>query len=153
MSEIRTKAGSFWINFNIILFSGYALFGIGSFFWPTLLNNIWFILLHLATLIINLFIVYGLLKRRFQINYLISIVSFLMIIHLFIFIFRPLSMELAYIGPGRSFYTLFSLLLSLIGWERFLFYALLSFNITMVIVHLINLCYFTRKKVAEIFRG
>lgn len=152
MGHLKLRPGSFWINFNIILFSGYALFGIGSFFWPTLLNNIWFILLHLATLIINLFIIYGLLKRTFRINYLISIVSFLMIVHLFIFISEPLSMGLAYIGPGRSFYMLFSIVLSIIGGDRFLYYAVLSFNLTMVIVHLINLCYFTRKKIADIFR-
>lgn len=101
---------------------------------------------------INLFIVYGLLKRTFRINYLISIVSFLMIIHLFIFIFVPLGIGLAYIGPSRSFYTLFIILFSMIGWKRFLPYLLLSFNLTMVIVHLINLCYFTRKKVADMFR-
>ncbi len=153
MKSIKRRPGHLWINFNIIIFSSYVLFGIGSFFWPTLLNNIWFILLHLSTLIINLFIVYGLLKRTFRINYLLSIVSFLMIVHLFIFIFEPLSMGLAYIGPGRSFYTLFSIVLSMIGRERFLYYALLSFNLTMVIVHLINICYFTRKKVAEAFRG
>jgi hypothetical protein len=142
-----------WINFNILLFSGYTLFGISSFFWPTLLNNIWFILLHLATLIINSIIVYGLVMRRLRINYLISIVSFLMIIHLFIFIFEPLSMELAYIGPGRSFYTLLSIALSIIVGERFIYRSLLLFNLTMVLVHVINLCYFTRRKVAEMFRG
>jgi len=81
-----------------------------------------------------------------RINYLISIVAFLMIVHLFIFIVEPLSMGLAYIGPGRSFYTLFSIVLSMIGGERFLYYALLSFNLTMVIVHLINLCYLQERK-------
>jgi len=152
MRPIKVRQGSLWINLNIILFSGYILFGIGSFFWPTPLNNIWFILLHFATLMINLLIVYGLLMKRFRINYLVSIVSFLMILHLFIFIFRPLSMELAPISPGRSFYSFFSIVSSMIIRERFIPYAILSFNLTMVIVHLINICYFTRKKVADIFR-
>lgn len=143
--------GCFWINFNIVLFLGYSIFAIPSFFWPTPLRNPVFILLHLATLAVDLFVLYGLIVRRFRINYLIVLISFLMVAHLLLFIFVPLGMVLAYLGPSRAFYTLFLNLASRFGGEKFSSYALLAFNSAMALIHLGNIFYFRRRQVAALF--
>lgn len=148
---MKLGTGHPWIDFNVLLFSGYALFGVCSFFKPTLLGNIWFILLHFVTLTIYLAIAYGLATKRFRINYVVVAVSSLMAVHLFIFLFAPLGMGLAYIGPSRAFYALFLAFFSFIGWEGFSSLALTLFNAVMFLVHLINICYFTRRKVAALF--
>ncbi len=146
-------SGHLWINFNIILFSGYVLFGILSFFIPAPIQSIWLILGHLAGLIVDLFVIYGLVLKKFRINYLIIIISFFMVLHLLLFIFVPLGMVLAYIGPSRAFYTLFPMMLSMLGGERFISSALTLFNSAMVVIHLINIFYFTRKNIADLFRA
>jgi len=147
------RPGRLWINFNIVLFLGYTLFGIPSFFWPAPLRNFGFILLHLATLAVDLFVVYGLIMGKFRINYLIVLISLLMVVHLLLFIFVPLGMVLAYIGPSRAFYTLFLTLTSQFGGGKFSSYALMAFNSVMVLIHLRNICYFRRKNVAALFHA
>jgi hypothetical protein len=140
-----------WISFNIALFSAYTIFGILSFFLPAPLNNTAFISLHLGTLIVNVIVIFGLIKRMPFIHYLIAMISTFMIVHLLIFIFIPLGMSLAYIAPSRAFYALFINLTASLGGERFSSYSLVIFNCTMVLIHGINVYYFTRKKVAVLF--
>ena len=147
------RPGHLWINFNIVLFLGYTLFGIPSFFWPAPLRNFGFILLHLATLAVDVFVVYGLIKGKFRINYLIVLISLLMVVHLLLFIFLPLGMVLAYIGPSRAFYTLFLTLTSQFGGGKFSSYALMAFNSVMVLIHLKNIYYFRRRDVAALFHA
>ena len=145
------RPGHLWINFNIVLFLGYTLFGILSFFWPAPLRNVGFILLHLATLAVDVFVVYGLIMGKFRINYLIVLISLLMVAHLMLFIFVPLGMVLAYISPSRAFYTLFLTLTSQFGDGKFSSCALTAFNSVMVLIHLKNIHYFRRKDVAALF--
>ncbi len=140
-----------WITFNSILFSGYAIFDVFSFFWPSVVHNVWIILFYVITLLANSIIIYGLLKRTWRINYLIVLVSLLMVAHLSLFIFHPLGMGFAYIGPSRAFYTLFIAFLSKIVDERLISYWILIFNLVMICVHAINVFYFTRSKVAVLF--
>jgi len=147
------RPGHLWINFNIVLFLGYTLFGIPSFFWPAPLRNVGFILLHLATLAVDVFVVYGLIMGKFRINYLIVLISLLMVVHLLLFVFVPLGMVLAYIGPSRAFYTLFITITSQFGGGKFSLYALMTFNSVMVLIHLKNIFYFRRKDVAALFHA
>lgn len=140
-----------WINFNIILFSGYVLFGIPSFFWPTPLTGIWFILLHFTTLLVDIFVIYGLIAGRFRVNYLIVVISILMVAHLVVFIFVPLGMVIAYMGPSRAFYSFFLIVTHTVGGSKLSSYALTSFNSLMIVIHLVNIFYFKRKNVAELF--
>lgn len=143
--------GLWWVRLNGVLFGGYALFGMVSLVWPARLPGFWFPPMHLATLAVNLWIVYALLKQRFRINYVVVFVSAMMIGHLLIFIFSPLGMALAYIGPSRSFYALFLAVLTRFAGERVLPMALLAFNLLMLLVHLANIWYFSRRKVAAGF--
>jgi len=145
------RPGHSWVNFNIVLFCGYSLFAVPSFFWPAPLRNFWFILLHLATLAVDVFVVYGLIAGKFRINYLIVLISIVMVAHLLLFIFVPLGMVLAYIGPSRAFYTLFLTLMSQFGGGKFSSYALMAFNSVMVVIHLKNISYFGRKDAAALF--
>lgn len=147
------RPGYFWINFNIVLFFGYSIFAIPSFFWPAPLKNVVFIMLHFATLGVDVFVLYGLIVRRFRINYLVVLISLLMVAHLLLFIFLPLGMVLAYIGPSRAFYTLFLTLTSQFGGEKVSSWALTAFNSAMVLVHFRNILYFRRKEVAALFHA
>jgi hypothetical protein len=140
-----------WINFNIVLFSGYALLGIPSFFWPSPLRENWVILLHILTLVIEAAIVYGLIRRVVGTNYLVAVTAPIMISHLLIFTFVPLGIQFAFMGPSRAFYTFFIKGMSKIGGGGFLFYSLTAFNMLLMLIHGINLCYFTRRKVSGIF--
>lgn len=143
--------GGHWVNFNIALFSGYALFSVGSFFWPEILHFSWIFVLHLATLFVYLLVVFGLATRSLRVNYLVALISPIMIAHLFVFTTVPLGIQFAYIGPSRSFYTLFFFVVSKVGGEGSTFYAFIAFNVLMALVHGVNICYFTRKKVAAMF--
>ncbi len=147
------RPGHFWINFNVVLFLGYTLFGIPSFFWPTPLRNPVFIFLHLATLAVDLFVVYGLIMGKFRVNYLIVLISLLMVAHLLVFILVPLGMVVAYIGPSRAFYTLFLNVTAQFGSGKFSSHALTAFNSFMVLIHLRNISYFRRRKVALLFHS
>jgi hypothetical protein len=143
--------GGHWINFNIALFSGYALFSVGSFFWPEMLHFSWIFVIHLATLFVYLLVVFGLATRSLRVNYLVAMISPMMIAHLFVFTTVPLGIQFAYIGPSRSFYTLFFFAVSKVGGEGATLYAFIAFNVLMAFVHAVNICYFTRKKIAAVF--
>jgi hypothetical protein len=153
MKHLIFRPGCLWINFNIALFCGYTIFAVPSFFWPVPLKNVGFIFLHLLTLLVDIFVVYGLVVRRFRINYLIVLISIVMVAHLLLFIFVPLGMVLAYIGPSRAFYTLFLTLMSQFGGGKFSSYALMAFNSVMIVIHLKNISYFRRKDVAALFHA
>ena len=58
----------------------------------------------LATLLVNIYAAYGLATMRQPIYMLVAVISILMATHLLIFLFVPLGMSLAYIGPSRAFY-------------------------------------------------
>ncbi|MEK6700289.1 MAG: hypothetical protein AABZ10_14755 [Nitrospirota bacterium] len=152
MAPELLRPGFRWILFNIVLFSGYLVFGVVSFFYPSTVKTLWIILLYLVTMLVNYFIIYGLIKRISGIPCFIVVVSSLMIAHLLIFIYLPLGMELAYIGPSRGFYSLFILFLSLIVNEHVINRGILAFNIVMVFVHAINIIYFTRSRVVALFK-
>jgi hypothetical protein len=140
-----------WINVNIVLYAGYAVFGLASFFWPTLLDSLFYIVLHLATLSVYVIIVYGLTVRRFPVNYIVAFISPFMIAHLIAFTLSPLGMELAYMGPSRSFYSFFLNVFSLAMDESSLLYSLIVFNSISVLIHVVNFFYFLRKKTALLF--
>jgi hypothetical protein len=140
-----------WIGFNIALFSGYAVLGIPSFFWPSPLKENWVILLHLLTLLVEAAIVYGLIRRVAGTNYLVALIAPLMMAHLLIFTFVPLGIQLAYIGPSRAFYTLLIKGMSRLGGGKYIFYSLSAFNLLLTLIHGINLFYFTRRRVARMF--
>jgi hypothetical protein len=149
----RARGGDLWIKFNTVLFSAYASFGVISLFWPSVIDSIWLVFLHLATLAVNLLIVYGLSRRALRINWLVAVVSLLMIANLLIFTLNPLNVQLAYLGPSRSFYSAFLSLVSLLGGGRLILAAFVGFNVAMAAVHVANLFYFTRKRTAEMFKG
>lgn len=151
MARKASGPGHLWIDFNIVLFSGYAALGVPSFFWPSPLEETWIILLHLLTLLMEIAVVYGLVRRIVGTNYLVALISPIMIAHLILFTFVPLGIQFAYIGPSRAFYNLFIHGMARIGGGRLLFYSLTAFNIFMMLIHGINLCYFTRRRVAEMF--
>ena len=140
-----------WITVNILLFSGYAIFDVASFFWPSGESNVWILFLYFITLAVNLLIVYGLIRKTARILYLVVLVSFLMLLHLLIFILHPLGIEVAYLGPSRSFYFLFISVMAGVVAETRIGHAVLLFNLVMVCVHVINVVYFTRKKVVALF--
>lgn len=151
MGQNTSRPRHLWIDFNIGLFSGYALLGIPSLFWPSPLRENWAILLHLTTLLIEAAIVYGLARRVVGTNYLVAITAPLMIAHLLIFTFVPLGIQVAFIGPSRAFYTLFIKVVSKAGGGSLLFYFLTAFNLLLTLIHGINLFYFTRRRVAGMF--
>ncbi len=135
----------FWINVNIAFFSGYAIFGIASFFLPAPMRFSRFFALHAATLLVNIYVVYGLATMRRSIHFLVAIISLFMAAHLFIFLFVPLGMQLAYIGPSRAFYAgLLACAARLVG-EKGATAVLAAFNLTMLIAQIINACYFIKK--------
>lgn len=140
-----------WLRVNIFLYAGYAAFGLASLFWPTPLHNPVYITLHLVTLVIYVAIVYGLVMRRFPMNYLVVFVSPFMIAHLIAFTLSPLGMELAYLGPSRSFYSFYLTVFASLLNENALIYSIIVFNVISMIIHAINFCYFMRKKTARLF--
>jgi len=141
-----------WINFNIALFSAYAVFGVISFFVPEPLERGWVILLHLGTLLAYLLVVYGLVRRVFRMNYVVAVISALMVVHLLIFTLVPLGIQLAYMGPSRSFYSLLLRATAPAVGERNTLYVLEGFNVLMMLVHGINICYFSGRNTAARFR-
>jgi hypothetical protein len=76
-----------------------------------------------------------------------------MILHLLIFIFVPISMALAYIGPSRSFYTLLILLITSPGTEEQAMNAITIFNVFMILVHTFNIWFFISKSTVRIFNA
>jgi hypothetical protein len=141
-----------WIAVNIVLFSGYAVFDVASFFRPRVVHSFWIFTMYATTVFVNCLIVYGLIMRLSRIHYLIVFVSLLMTMHLLIFIVHPLGMGLAYLGPSRAFYMLFILLLSRCADQRRIGHWILVFNISMACVHVFNIVYFTRRTVRALFR-
>lgn len=141
----------FWLHFNIILFSLYALFGAISFIWPSVIENMWLTLMHIATLLVDLLIVYGLIMRVPRTNYLVTVISLLMFVHLLVFIVAPLSMAVAYIGPSRSFYSLIAVAVSSTMGERYVNVSITVFNAAILFVHGANVCFFSRRKTGELF--
>jgi len=134
----------FWINVNIVLFSGYATFGIASFFLPSPVRLSWFPL-HVATLLVNIYVVYGLATMRHSIHFLVAVISLFMAAHLFIFLFAPLGMLFAYIGPSRAFYAaLLALATRAIG-EKCVTAVLAVFNLAMLLIQIVNIFYFMKK--------
>jgi len=140
-----------WIKVNIVLYSGYAAFGVVSFFWPTPLKDLIYIVPHLITLIVYGTIVFGLAARWFPANYIVAFVSPLMITHLIAFTLSPLGMELAYIGPSRSFYSFYLRVFSYLLTDKHLVYSLIVFNLLSIVVHSVNFCYFLRRNTAKLF--
>lgn len=151
MEKSISRGQNLWISVNVVLFSGYAFFGVASLFWPTSLEIMWFIPLYLVSIAAYIMVMYGLIKKKFYANYLAAFLSPLMIAHLIVFSFAPLGMELAYMGPSRSFYSFFLFFLSHFFEERHLFYTLIGFNIVSMVIHSVNLFYFTRRKTAQLF--
>ncbi len=134
-----------WINVNIALFAGYALFGIASFFLPSLMRLSWVLPLHIATLIVNICVVYGLATMRHSVFFFVAVISILMAAHLLIFLFAPLGMSLAYIGPSRAFYAgLLRLAARSVG-EKGLRAVLTLFNLAMLCIQIVNAFYFMKK--------
>jgi ABC-type sulfate transport system permease component len=78
-------------------------------------------------------------------------VSFVLLLHLLVFIFIPLSMSITYIGPSRSFYSLLAVIVSKALSEEYVNVSITAFNVLMALVHGINLCYFSRRKTAGMF--
>jgi hypothetical protein len=107
--------------------------------------------MYIATVFFNCLIVFGLITRIPRITYLVVLTSFLMVVHLVIFIAYPLGLSFAYLGPSRSFYSLFIMLMSRIGGEGTVGTSLLAFNIAMACVHVINVVYFSRRSVSALF--
>ncbi len=140
-----------WIVVNIVLFSLYAVFDVASFFWPRMVHAWWVIIMYTTTLFFNCLIVCGLITRIPRINYLVVLTSFLMVVHLVIFIGYPLGLSFAYMGPSRSFYWLFIMIMSHIAGEGTVGISLLAFNVAMVCVHVINVVYFSRRSVSVVF--
>jgi len=140
-----------WIKVNIVLYSGYAVFGLASFFWPTPIRSTVYIILHVVTLAVYGAIIYGLAARRFPVNYAVVIISPFMIAHLIAFTLSPLGMELAYMGPSRSFYFFYLTMFSLIMSENALGYSLIIINMISIFIHAVNFCYFMRKNTAKLF--
>jgi hypothetical protein len=102
-----------------------------------------------ATVFINC-----LIARIPRINYLVVLTSLLMAVYLAIFITSPLGLGFAYLGPSRSFYSLFIIVMSLIAGEGAAGTSILVFNIAMACVHVINVVYFSyfsRRSVATLF--
>jgi hypothetical protein len=145
MIRVLFQPRPFWINVNIVLFSGYAIFGIASFFLPSPMRLSWLFPLHVATLLVNIYVVYGLATMRHSIHFLVTVISLLMATHLFIFLFEPLGMLFAYIGPSRAFYAgLLALATRFVG-EKGVTAVLAVFNLAMLLIQIANTCYFMKK--------
>jgi hypothetical protein len=132
------------------MFSAYALFGVLSLFWPEAVPKAW-LLPHLAGLVFTLSILYGLIRRKYWTVFLIVFFSTGMVLNLVLFIFSPLSMAIAYIGPSRSFLAFIGFVLSKTGALGFFSSFFTVFNGAMIVVHLVNLNFFLRKKTAVLF--
>jgi hypothetical protein len=105
----------------------------------------WFFPLHVATLLVNIYVVYGLATMRHSIHFLVAVISLLMAAHLFIFLFAPLGMLFAYIGPSRAFYAgLLALTTRSVG-EKGVTAVLAVFNLAMLLIQIVNACYFLTK--------
>lgn len=151
MAPSQSRWAISWVYFNIVLFSAYALFGTVSLFWPGLLERLWLYPFHLGGLIFNLATVYGLIRRRFWATILIVLYAAGMIAHLLVFIFVPISMVAAYVGPSISFYSLVIMVLSLAGAGEYAALVISVFNAVMVLVHAVNIWFFLRSETAEMF--
>ncbi len=145
MIRVLFQPRPFWIYVNIVLFSGYIVFGIASFFLPSPMKPSWFFPLHVATLLVNIYVVYGLATMRHSIHFLVAVISFLMATHLFIFLFAPLGMLFAYIGPSRAFYAGLLAVASRFFGEKGATTVLTVFNLAMLVVQVVNTFYFMKK--------
>ncbi len=153
MAPLPSRWARGWVRFNVVLFCAYALFGVLSLFWPSMLEKLWLYPLHLAGLAFNLAVVYGLARRRRWAPFLIVLFAVGMIAHLLIFMFVPISMAIAYVGPSRSFYTLAIRAISGAGAEGCSMRAVWVFNAAMALVHAINIWFFLRSGTAGMFRA
>ncbi len=145
MIRVLFQPRPFWINVNIVFFSGYAIFGIASFFLPFPMRLSWFFALQVATLFVNIYVVYGLATMRHSIHFLVAVISLLMAAHLFVFLFVPLGIMFAYIGPSRAFYAgLLALATRSVG-EKGATAVLAVFNLAMLIIQIVNAYYFIKK--------
>ncbi len=140
-----------WIQFNIALFSAYSFFGVLSLFWPTPLARLWLYPLHMGGLALNLAILYGLARKTSWAVYLVLFMSLSMVLHLLVFIFAPLSMMLAYIGPSRSFYSMFISSIAYFGMGDSFVLLNNIFNSAMVLAHLANFLFFLRSETLDVF--
>ncbi len=148
---MHVKLTRAWIQFNIAMFSAYSFFGVLSLFWPTPLVRIWLYPLHMAGLGFNLAILYGLVRKTSWAVYLVLFMSFSMALHLLVFIFAPLSMSLAYIGPSRSFYSMFISSIAYFGMGDSFVLLNNIFNLVMVLAHVANFLFFLRKETLDVF--
>lgn len=144
MIRLLFQPRPFWINLNIVLFSGYVVFGIASFFLPSPMQLSWFVPLNVATLVVNIYVVYGLALMRHSVFLLVAAISLLMAAHLVLFLFAPLGMLLAYIGPSRAFYALLALVARSAG-EKGATDVLAAFNLYLLCVQIVNVYYFIKK--------
>lgn len=151
MNEAPPRWAVLWIKINIVMFFSYFLFGLISFFWPSPLAELWLYPLHLAGLALDLLILYGLYRKRPWIILLVPVFSFAMILHLVAFIFVPLSLSIAYIGPSRSFYTLMIHILSAAGAEGYSAISMAMFNAVVLVLHAANIAFFVGKRAARMF--
>ena len=145
MIRVLFQPRPFWINVNIALFSGYAIFGIASFFLPAPMRLSRFFALHAATLLVNIYVIYGLATTRHFIHFLVAFISVLMAAHLFIFLFMQLGMMLAYMGASRAFYAGVLALATMSVGEKGVTAVLAAFNLTMLLFQIVNACYFIKK--------
>jgi len=145
MIRVLFQPRPFWINVNIVLYSGYAIFGVASFFLPSPMQLTWFFPLHVATLLVNIYVVSGLATMRHSIHILVAVISLFMAAHLFIFLFAPIGMLFAYIGPSRAFYAgLLALATRTVG-EKGVTAVLAVFNLAMLLIQIVNIFYFMKK--------
>ena len=147
----HAKLTKTWIWFNIALFSAYTFFGVLSLFWPVPLIRLWLYPLHMGGLAFNLAILYGLARKKSWVVYLVLFMSFAMVLHLLVFILAPLSMALAYIGPSRSFYSVFIHAIAYFGLEHSFTLINSIFNSTMVMLHVANFLFFLRGETLDFF--
>ncbi len=145
MSRVLFQLRPFWINVKIVLFSGYVIFGIASFFLPSPMRISWLFGLHVATLLVNIYVVYGLATMRHSIHFLVAVISLLMAAHLFIFLFVPIGMLFAYIGPSRAFYAGLLVLATRFVGEKRSTTVLAVFNLAMLLIQIVNTYYFMKK--------
>jgi hypothetical protein len=101
-----------WIAVNIVLFSLYAVFDMASFFWLRMVHVWWIIIMYTTTVLFNCRIVFGSITRIPQINYFVVLASFLMVVHLMMFITYLLSLTFAYQESSKSLYSLFFMVMS-----------------------------------------
>jgi hypothetical protein len=149
MVRVLFQPRPLWVNVNVVLFLGYALFGIASLFLPSRMRLSWFVPLHIATLIVNVYVAWGLVNMQRPIYYLVAVISFLMAAHLVAFLFAPLGMAIAYLGPSRAFYAGLLALATKLAGEKGAAAVIVVFNAAMLVVQIVNVHYFIKKRGLE----